>query len=769
MTQTLYRNFFASWFGKAKRIVISDDAILLIDSNHNAKELLINSLVDFPYLEQTVFGDSLIIKAKSKVDEKNTIEVSKIWGISRESVEVFNHDLKDKLYRLIAKNISYHADMFHKEALSQYLRDSSVAVLDEAITPLIFCYKESKQRWQAVLSEHLLAKIDVITRMPAIKEVQSYRQYYENTALKSQSTFFEGIESNPLTKEQRLAVIRNNDKNLVLAAAGTGKTSVMVAKALNLINHDNVPADKVLILAYNNAAAKELQQRLSLRKKAFGLSCQSPQVMTFHALGLNVLTKVKANTKISPFASDSALVEAWLSAWLQDYIKQCPQRLTQFINLAYQGSNKLSQQNEIETNYQYFMREHGIDDLAENTDDMMAALHSSGLFLQSVKKYVKYLQAIRGEQLTSAQVKICLDNANISLGEQYGKLLDDIVQAYKLQLSNQSAIDFDDMILNATAHVEKENFKPLWTDILVDEFQDISTARMKLLNEIISKGPKPRLTAVGDDWQSIYRFSGGNLALITQFEKFSGKHSITTLQKTFRYNNSIAETAGQFVMQNPEQYKKQIQAHDKVDKSQVYLLHSAKNATTARIKQIVNKIRLEDTSGSIAILARYRYLLDDAKTQINSAKNVNFWTFHSAKGLEADYCVIVGLFSGKTGFPSNGKEDPVLEALLPQLDDFKHAEERRLFYVAITRAKKKAYLLADANSPSAFIEELLSPNYQLNILSNEFKHNLKDEMADKTCVKCGRAMKKRKSKQGEFWGCSGFAHSTMPCNQTENI
>ena len=155
----------------------------------------------------------------------------------------------------------------------------------------------------------------------------------------TQDAFFEGIEYNPLTKEQRLAVISNNDKNLILAAAGTVKTSVMVAKALSLINHDNVPAENVLLLAYNNAAASELKERVESRKSSFGLSCASPTIMTFHALGLKILKENNANTRLSVFVNEPMKLEHWFTSWFEHHLCESNLNMDRFIELAYQPND----------------------------------------------------------------------------------------------------------------------------------------------------------------------------------------------------------------------------------------------------------------------------------------------------------------------------------------------------------------------------------------------------------------------------------------------
>jgi len=756
MTYTLYRNFLGRWFGKVTSIVISETELTMIGLNKDAKKIPVEQLIDFPTIESSFLGNNLIIKTRD--------EVNRIWGVSAQSSKVFDNDIKTKLYKRICTNVAKQADLYHKEAIAQYLRDSSIEKLDYLITPLIQTYRSSKTHWQNILEKKLLSKIDVIARMPPINDGASYRQYYENKVLKAQDKFFNNIESNPLTKEQRLAVIRNNDKNLILAAAGTGKTSVMVAKALSLITFDKVPANNVLVLAYNNAAAKELTERLAARQKAFGLTCKPPTILTFHALGLQILNKANANTSLSSFAGDDKQVENWFSQWLVAHICQSTSAMKRFIDLAYQSSDA------VEFNSHQEHEAHVKELMSQSLESILAAITSSGLLAENIKKYIKCLQAIRVEQLSVEQIEDRLQTGKVNSSKQYAALLNDIAQAYAGELKRQEKIDFDDMIINAFEHVSQGSYLPQWTDILVDEFQDISSARMNLLNALINRGPKPRLTVVGDDWQSIYRFSGAKLELITQFEKLSGSHSLTSLQKTFRYNNSIAETAGKFVMQNPAQYVKRIESHIQLEKSQVYIVDSDKGSMDEGVAQLVKNIRSKDATGSVAILARYRYLLNNAKeelTNLSDKCNINYWTFHSSKGLEADYSIILGFAKGKTGFPSENNEEALIEALLPVVDGFKYSEERRLFYVALTRAKKKAYLIADPVRLSAFIEELLSPEYDVNIESHKFEKSAKE--ADKRCGKCGRLMKLRKGQYGDFWGCSGFASIKDKCSYTEKV
>jgi DNA helicase-4 len=386
------------------------------------------------------------------------------------------------------------------------------------------------------------------------------------------------------------------------------------------------------------------------------------------------------------------------------------------------------------------------------------------------------------------------------------------------------------MIVRAAEVIENKDFEPQWKHILVDEFQDISAARMRLLRALLDCRTQPTLTSVGDDWQAIYRFAGGKLDLTTRFHERVGEHTQTKLEKTFRYNSSIAHTAGAFVMRNPEQYEKSVVTGVEVSKPQIYLLDDraeSSNPLQERALQVATRIRSEDAAGDIVILARYNYLLKSTKDYFrsNSSIKVEYRTFHGSKGLEWDYCILLGFFQGKSGFPNENKEEALLEALLPATDDFPHSEERRLLYVALTRAKHKSYLIADPMAPSSFVTELLSPAYEINIHSATFAEQYRSifkcpqcstgyfrlkkgqhgnfysctsgrscrirpricqscgspslDSIDTSkcnnpacsahtpiCDRCGRPMKLRDGRFGKFWGCSGYGLRKDRCRNT---
>ncbi|MBK2029395.1 topoisomerase DNA-binding C4 zinc finger domain-containing protein [Francisella noatunensis] len=384
------------------------------------------------------------------------------------------------------------------------------------------------------------------------------------------------------------------------------------------------------------------------------------------------------------------------------------------------------------------------DRLAENNisinpkkpNEIIEILTKMKLLDFQVDKYKSCLQAIRFQDLNNKSIEELFNKHSVYNSKEYLKLLSKLKEQYIRELKKTKTIDYDNMILTATDYINKGAIPTSYKN-----------------------NPKVILTVVGDDWQSIYRFAGSRLELITKFDKFFGSHTLTKLERTFRYNSSIAETAGKFIMQNENQFKKDIKANDIANESQVYLHDNyvdveTTDATAYRALQIISEIREKDEHGIIAILYRnnkteklIREVFDgfDLKDE-----NVLYWTFHSSKGLEADYCIIVDLVDSPVGFPNYLQNPKVLDALLPELDNYKYSEERRLFYVAMTRAKKECHLIADIFSPSSFVVELVTQDYNLNIRSETFNKS------EKTCPKCGRLLVIRKGKFKEFLGCSGW-------------
>ncbi|MCF0157473.1 MAG: UvrD-helicase domain-containing protein [Veillonella sp.] len=968
-----------NWIGKLLGYsyeLVLDDNLITIVKNKSADRLIDYSLIlEPPKLEEYLWGNKVSIIIDGQIitfpflnKSLSVTFYSRLKDICQNNNECYIRKLSNRYYELTE---------------NEFLRDSNIDEVKSLINETKIFRDKYKDTILSAINEDTVEQINFITNQYPLTnaKIADIRKSYEDLQLEKRANFFDTVEKNPLTENQRLSVIRNNDINLVLAAAGTGKTSVMVAKILDLMDSNRVAASEILAIAYNKSAAVGVKTRLKDRMVSAGLHLKGePRISTFHALGLNIIKDCGRDVSVSRMATDDKVLIQWFKSWLKEYLLENQENLHNFIKLLYQPIDSFTfkskqeydsyvrdneyrtingelvkgyqellianwltmhkipykyeakytpkrrieigfdyspdfdlgngiylehfgisrngntradidsdeynenikrkrdlhkeygtilletyhyewTENRLEKKLERLMHEVGLEIKEMTGDELLTCLNNSGLFDDAGNRYVKCLQAIRVERLSESEVLERLNSAKIIYAKEYTKFLMAIHDAYVKKLHNENEIDFDDMIIIATDLVESGEYKPRWKHILVDEFQDISMARLQLLLAIYEHGPKPIWTVVGDDWQSIYRFNGGKLEITTQFNKRIGSHTLSILDKTYRYNNSIADTAGTFIMENPEQYEKAIITNEQVNESCIFIYDTyvtdgqkildtinssehnkekyvlkKKNEDKDRIEitgsslrayKIIKKIKEKNPNAKIAILSRYNYILKNAKYIIKD-KSVKFWTFHASKGLEADYCILLGFFRGKVGFPNENHDDAVLEALLPTLDGYPHSEERRLFYVALTRAKKESHIVVNSDEPSVFIEELLTSKYHINIESerlnkkirtiykcnqcsngyyvlNEGKYGKfykctsgiscpsRPRVCEKCgapsidyktksicqnpacgysieiCERCGRPMELKEGKYGKFWGCSGYGIPYDSCTNTRPI
>lgn len=290
--------------------------------------------------------------------------------------------------------------------------------------------------------------------------------------------------------------------------------------------------------------------------------------------------------------------------------------------------------------------------------------------------------------------------------------------AYQAELEKNYEIDFTDAIIQATS-ICRDGMWKHYDYILVDEFQDISVDRYKLLQALRSEKPKTKLYCVGDDWQSIFRFAGSDMALFYDFEQYFGYTEICKIETTYRFHQPIIDQSSAFILRNPAQKMKSIKP-PKGDQKKTYLsfvkCESMDGGTLKQVEQIVTSLPKDER---ILLLGRYNYDVmsvgfkgkidhSDNRLKVNIAgRELFFLSVHSAKGLEADNVILVNCNQGAYGFPSLIEDDPVLDFVLCRSEQYPFAEERRLFYVAMTRAKKRMYVLYDEKKPSPFISEFL--------------------------------------------------------------
>jgi DNA helicase-4 len=347
------------------------------------------------------------------------------------------------------------------------------------------------------------------------------------------------------------------------------------------------------------------------------------------------------------------------------------------------------------------------------------------------------------------------------------KLFEFIFNEYKKFQERNNCIDFDDMIVEALKSIENSKYQHGFKHIFIDEFQDISTTRAKLIQKLLPIN-NTSITAVGDDWQSINRFAGSNIKIIQEFHKIFGITEIVALDYTFRFDNIVSEVASNFIQKNPYQIQKEIKTIKEQNPNKFsLLLYWTTGNDKEDLEMIFDLIYKKELNKNktIMVLARYNFLFKELKSIKEKYKNFNiiFSTVHSSKGNEADYVIILNMNNGKFGFPSKIEDDPVLNIVVPKGDDFEDAEERRLFYVALTRTKGAIFLLSNMYEQSIFIKELIDENKDEIFFLNDPKVQLMH------CPECKTGFLKKHTKNNDkdkhFYGCSNFPR----CKYTENI
>ena len=364
---------------------------------------------------------------------------------------------------------------------------------------------------------------------------------------------------------------------------------------------------------------------------------------------------------------------------------------------------------------------------------------------------------------------------------------------YQQALKEQHCIDFEDMINESAELIRKKQIEKeqlAYKYIIVDEYQDISRQRYNLIKEL-SKLCEAKIMAVGDDWQSIYAFSGSILPLFTKFCEEVGYGQELKITRTYRNAQEIIDIAGTFVQKNSQQIKKELISPKRIDNPVIISTYGEDKDKTQKgglfynlgiaienaIGEILeyNAIEGKSKTPSVLLIGRYgfdarnmckaqQFNYNEENGKVYSVKyghkvKLNFMTAHSSKGLTAENVIIINAKDETYGFPSKVDDDPVLNLVVSFDNSYNYAEERRLFYVALTRTKNRVFIVTPEKRPSEFIKELLSEpqNYPNVTLRGELKVDLKASKKVKDCCPvCGYPMQFKYNKNYglRLWICT---------------
>jgi len=420
------------------------------------------------------------------------------------------------------------------------------------------------------------------------------------------------------------------------------------------------------------------------------------------------------------------------------------------------------------------LEDHGVILSLIPREETFAALDRQGRIDPFTRLVATFLQHFKGSRLS-------FDDVAERAGAHRDKpramaflaVFQPIFNRYEETLASAGEMDFHDMINRATDLVEEGRYRSPFGYILVDEFQDISPSRARLLKALLDNSPGSQLFAVGDDWQAIYRFGGSDISVMREFEGHFGAFERIDLATTFRCADRIATLATDFVLRNPAQIRKTVNTTRKADRPAVFVGLPGEQELSL-LKEALDRIEADarqyEGTSEVLLLGRYRHLRPrnlDALPKQYPGLRFTWMTVHRSKGLEADYAVVLGLCSGKFGFPAEIADDPLLDLVLAAPEAHPNAEERRLLYVAVTRARRQVFLLADGGQPSEFVTELIDGEYDVEVFGR-----LPED--DVPCPRCGGGRLERRENArngGVFYGCSNFPlceHTARPCPRCGN-
>ncbi len=494
---------------------------------------------------------------------------------------------------------------------------------------------------------------------------------------KEWKSFFQNIHGYPLDDYQIECILKEERSLLAIAGAGSGKSLTIVGKIGYLIEGKGLYEKEILAISFTRESALHLAHNI---QKSLGYEIP---VYTFHKLALTILKETKK--EIAPNYFLEELIEEFYHA----YVPSTPS-LFPIVK-------------------QYFFK------TAQTKKEEYFQLLESKKFILFKKKLTTFIHLVKANKENRDEIYTYLKQA--SSKEEYLFLFQACILYffYQEELEASGMMDFDDMIFEAIQKLKEKHIYLPYRYIIIDEFQDTSFLRCRLIQELLKK-TNASFMAVGDDFQSIYRFTGCDLEVFLNFSNYFPFSDIAFLPNTYRNSQELIDVAGSFVMKNKRQIKKTLYSKKHLFKPIKIVYYEEASKT---FLNLLDQIRPSD----ILVLGRnqrdIQTILSPAiikKENAYTYKNhlFHYQTVHQSKGLEADIVILIHLENSLLGFPNKIEEDSVFRFLNKQSESYAYEEERRLFYVALTRTKNEVYLLTPSQNESIFIREL-KRNYSSQI------------------------------------------------------
>ena len=583
---------------------------------------------------------------------------------------------------------------------------------------------------------------------------------------------FNDINPNIKLDEEQKRVVLNNSKNaLIVAGAGSGKTTVISAKVKYLIDIKQVNPSKILVISFTRESVNDLKKQI-----INGLKLEIT-IQTFHKLALSI---IGGNTQYKICDNLENILNIYFSRdiyFTPDYLNYLNYLYTfiynqnknnfkvnnkilvtnleeiaiiNFLNLTkikfkykiINFNNIISKfvlyiENDIiiinySNKYKLKKRKNNVYNIVKGNDvifNIRKILEENGIYKYGIVEnkdfeYLKFLNICcsfinsykvnnTNEMFFSSLIKKYEANYQISL------FLNVIFNAYKYYTNHNKInhiLDFNDIINEAIEKLKREEFTK-YKYVIIDEFQDISKNRLEIIKYLSMY--KTNIIACGDDWQAIFGFAGSDVNLFINFPKIIKNCEILKITNTYRNSKQLIDISGNFIMKNNHQLKKELMSKRCLDKPIIINFFDEKNNISKLIYDIILNIFNKNSNSNILILGRYKFSINkiidkeyfDIKNNqlicLKKTINITFLTAHSSKGLTFDEVIILDMDDNIYGFPSQITDNLEL-TILKNKDNFYLEEERRLFYVALTRTRGHNYLFSSIDKASPYIFELLN-------------------------------------------------------------
>ena len=438
--------------------------------------------------------------------------------------------------------------------------------------------------------------------------------------------------------EKQLEAVKSLENTLVVAGAGSGKTFTIVNKIKYLLDNNIYKENELLIISFTNESVNDLKRKIDYNL----------DIMTFHKLAITLINN--PDMKISN--------EYYLKYIINEYFN------------SYGKYNK--KQNKL---IKRILQEMNIDNL---------------------KKLIFTFINLYKSNYNDINYLLNLYQKSHFINKIYFKIILEIYHIYNQEIESSNLYDFNDMIKIATNNINNNIIKTNYKYIIIDEFQDTSLNRFKLIDAIMKQN-NAKIFVVGDDYQSIYRFSGCNLDIFLNFNKLVSNLNIINLDYNYRNPKEIIDIANSFIMKNKNQIKKETICLKNINKPIKICFYKNKRTAIEKILKYIDTKYL--------ILGR-----NNTDKDLFNVQDKPFLTIHKSKGLEEDNIILINLTNNNNSLPSKIKNHKIINKLI-KTDYYPYEEERRLFYVALTRTRNNIYLLVPKSNYSIFIKELMK-NYK---------------------------------------------------------